>query len=366
VLPYFHPAAFLLLAAFPVIALSGESVWRSGIDMRRTFDSEVGVTWQEAPLRTSLANLANGQSFAILLDRRVDPDRKLTFNCQSERLEVLMLRLAEREKLGFSAVANVLYLGPPATASKLATMAALRRAEGFQATNIAARLATKKEVRWPMLAQPRDLVTEAATAYGLKVVNPADVPHDLWPAASWPAMGCADRLTLLLAGFDMTFELDPQKQQIRLLPMPPITTMDVVHTHRGEMPKAVAEIKKLFPDVTLQAEGTQLHVSAAYETQEKISRLLSGEQVRTTKVAPGQQRYSMTVEKQPAGAVVASVAKGLGKEAKFTAEIRTKLAQLVSFQVKDVTHDELLKKALEPLGLRAIVTAAAIEVVPAE
>jgi hypothetical protein len=255
---YFRPAVFLIFAVFPFRALTAETPWRSGTDMRRVLDSVVGVTWQEVPLRNSLQNLANGQPFAVLVDRRVDPDRKLTFQCKDERLEVLMLRLAEGEKLGFSAVANVLYLGPPETAKRLATIAAVRRGESFQATALAAKLAAKKEVRWKML--------ETAAAYGLTVVNPELVPHDLWAEASWPALGFADRLTLLLAGFELTYELDPQRQQVRIVPLPEITTMDVVHTHRGEMGKAVAEIKKLFPDAELKVEGISLHAKANYET----------------------------------------------------------------------------------------------------
>jgi hypothetical protein len=94
--------------------------------------------------------------------------------------------------------------------------------------------------------------------------------------------------------------------------------------------------------------------------------LLAGEPVRTTKVGPGQKRYSLNVDKQPAGAVVSTVAKELKKEVKFSNEVRTKLSQQVSFQVKDVTLDELMKKTLEPLGLRLVVTETTLEVLPAE
>ena len=74
----------------------------------------------------------------------------------------------------------------------------------------------------------------------------------------------------------------------------------------------------------------------------------------------------MTVQKQPAGAVLSTVAKQLGKEFKYDPSLRDKLREDVSFTVKDVTLEELLAKTLTPLGLSCKVTEKTLEVIPLE
>jgi hypothetical protein len=74
----------------------------------------------------------------------------------------------------------------------------------------------------------------------------------------------------------------------------------------------------------------------------------------------------MTVKGEPAGAAASTVAKELGKELKFAADLRPKLEQRVNFMVKDVTLEELLNQALDPLGLRYQVTDAELEILAKE
>ena len=77
-------------------------------------------------------------------------------------------------------------------------------------------------------------------------------------------------------------------------------------------------------------------------------------------------RYSLTVENQPAGAVLKTVATQLGKEFKFNPAAGERLRSKVSLSVKDVPLEELLDKTLRPLGLAYKLTDATLEVVPAD
>ena len=42
------------------------------------------------------------------------------------------------------------------------------------------------------------------------------IPHDLWPAGNLPELSLAEQLTVLLIGFDLTFELRPEDRRLRL------------------------------------------------------------------------------------------------------------------------------------------------------
>ena len=100
------------------------------------------------------------------------------------------------------------------------------------------------------------------------------------------------------------------------------------------------------------------------EDHARIDKLLRGESVKATKVTPGTKRFTLTVEKKPAGAVMKTIAAQLGKELKYDADVAQKLQTEVSLAVREVPLDELLNKTLSPLGLTHRLGETALEVVP--
>src|SRR5207244_277108 len=114
-----------------------------------------------------------------------------------------------------------LYIGPRETASQLATIAAMRRQDvARQPNDIKARLLKTEAWKWDELAQPRDLLRNLARQGGVSVENADAMPHDLWPAVSLPPLVWVDRMTLLVAGFGWTFEIDEHGASVRLVPVP--------------------------------------------------------------------------------------------------------------------------------------------------
>ncbi len=358
--PTFFCVAILFIgSASSLLAADSVPTFVPGSDARKTLDLEVGLQWKQVPLRDGLASLCRDQTFAILLDRRVNPDLPVDFAASEERLETMMLRLAAQLKLGFANIGPVLYLGPKATAEQLATVAAHRRADATGKGNRG--LVSAKASAWEELASPRQLAEQVAKDCGLVITNPAAIPHDLWPAAKWPALNATDRLTLLLAGFDLTFQLSPG--EIKIIPQAGHeTTMSALHSLRGEPEKAIAEVIRIFPEAKVERQGTSIIVAAPYESHEKIARLMRGEQIRKVQAGPAKKLYTLKVDGQPAGAVASTVAKALSKELKYTPEVKKKLEMRVTFDLKDVTVDELLSKALNPAGLKYILTDEGLEI----
>lgn len=341
-------------------------VWMSKGDVRAALDSQLGLQWKQVPVRDGLANICRDQPFFIWLDRRIDPGLRIDFSARDERFEVTLLRLCEQQKWGLATLGPVIYLGPKTPAERLATVAALRRFELSRQSGNGARLnSSVKPLAWPELSSPRDLAVKVAAECGLEIENPEVIPHDLWPARELPAMSAADRLTLLLCGFDLTFQATSQSIKIR-----PISTeeneMEITHVKAGDITQALNEIKRMFPDTPVSREGNRLVVKGSYEIQEKVERLLRGEQIRNVKVGLPTTRYTLAVDSQPAGAVVKTVATQLNREAKYSDEVREKLQTLVTFQVKNVTIDELLSEALRPVGLRYKLTEKTLEIEQAD
>lgn len=373
------PHGWWLLAAFPTVLLGGwfgndradcraeEIDWKIGLEFRKALESPIGLKWAENPIRDALRNLSTNQRLAIWLDRRVDPGTKLQFELEDLPLGITLDQLCEKYKLGRSAVGPVIYFGPRATAEKLATLAAVKRQQvGRQSASTRARWS--RAVAWsvPQLAEPRELVRELVQESGATLQNPEAIPHDLWPAIPLPPLTLADRLTLVLAGFDLTFEQSTDGSMIRLVSMPAHIEYEQTYSWRDQNQSLAAQLSKKFPELKIQNVGDKLIITGKYETHELIDRMMSGETIRTAKVVPGEKRYSLRIDNQPAGAVVKTVANELGKEMVYDPALRDKLRTNVSFNVKDVKLEELLTTTLKPLDLTFEIKEASLVIKPAK
>jgi hypothetical protein len=356
-----------LLAAVPAAAqqrgpTAQPTAWLAGAELQRQMRAIVHLEWAEVELRDGLSKLAADQGVCLFLDRRVDPGQKVTFQAGGIPLEELLQRLALQLRLGIAQIGPVTYLGPPHTAGALPTVAALRRKEASQHPVLASRRA--ESWRWEELAEPRQLLGELAASWQLSVANVDALPHDLWPACDFPPLVPSDRLTLLLAGFDLTYELPRGASELRLVPLPAEAEYEQAYTPRGDAARAAANLKQKVPGITIRREGSRLIIRGKFEDHETVARLLAGQTV--TRRVTGATTYTMRVERQPAGAVVNTVATRLGKKMSFPPELREKLSQPVTFSVKDATLEQLLTEALSPLGLGFRITDEAIEVIAKE
>lgn len=288
----------------------------------------VTLEWGEVPLRQRLTEFGKKYEVPIFLDRSVDPDQRIDLSAQDLPVEGVLSLAAQKLKLGTCTVGKVHYLGPKSTASRLTGVIAQRKLELRKLPPQARTVWSKaKELKWDEAASPRDIAAALAQEAGAELENPQQIPHDVWPAYDLPAMTLIERFSLVLAGFDLTFQVLDDGSQIRVTPLPP--------------DKVAAGGKD--PDLDdVPQPGT----------------------TKTVTKGPIKKVFSMTVQKQPAGAVVNTVAKQLGKEFQYDPSLRDKLREDVSFTVKDVTLEELLAKTLTPLGLSCKVTEKALEIIP--
>jgi hypothetical protein len=361
-------AAWIALGCFSAAGqdASGKKV---GPAFRRELENSVTVAWSQRTLREVIASLTKTVGIAVFLDRRIDGEQNIELEVREQSLQVLLLKLAGQAKAGTTTVDPVVYLGPAETAAKLATLAALRRQEAAQLPSPAkTKLLRGQPWKWEELSEPRNLLADLAQQASVTVENAEIIPHDLWPAVSLPPLPWVDRLSLFLAGFGLTFEITGRGNSVRLVEMPVAAVLEKSYTPRSLPEATAAQLRKTVPDAKIRVEQGKLVVAGSQEDHDKIERLLAGQSVRTAKTTqggPDDKRFTGTIENKPAGAVVRDVATQLGKEVKFDTTVLPKLKENVNLTVKGVTPEELLTRALKPLGLTFKITADAIEIVPA-
>jgi len=342
--------------------------WLTGREREEALNAVLNVRWASNPLRRALGNLSRTQKVAIFLDRRVDPDQKVTFSAQAMTTQQVLDALAERLGQGISHIGPVVYIGPRETAAVLATVTELRHEE-TQSLPAAARgrFPRAVPVKWPELTTPRELIEGLAAAIGMKVDGVEQVPHDLWPEVDLPPLTFAQRMSLVLAGFHLTFGYAADGSTIRLEPMP--ESPRLTRSYRlGSGRGSVSGLARRFPNARIEMESGRVTVIGTAEEQEAIKRLLEGKPERPTpadRPAVGPTVYNgrihATVE-----AVVARLAKNHELQVEFDPRTTEKLDQVVSHEAKNESLEDLLDAVFSRAGLSYELTGRSLRVLPGD
>jgi hypothetical protein len=357
-----------VLAADPV-------AWKTGAAFQRQLEEQFAIDWDERALSAGLDRLCEVSGVAIFLDRRIDPGQSITLTVKDQPLSSLLKQVAEAAGGGVAFVGSVVYIGPPTAASQFGTLAAIRRQQAAQLPPDARqRVLKQKAWQWQELAGPRELLTELTAEAEVRVENAERVPHDLWPAVSLPPLAWTDRMTLLLVGFGLTFELQDGGSVARLTPLPTSIALERTYTPRGNPAELAKQLQTLLPDVKIRTTNDgKLTVVGSAEDHDHIERMLTGQGSRSSqgpsqaargKAAKGRQNvYSLKVENEPAGRVVRKVAESLGKELRYDDNLLNKLREPISLQIENASLEYLLESTLKPLGLTYRLTDKALEIV---
>lgn len=339
--------------------------WKVDAKLRQQLQLPADVVWREKPLRDGLINLSRRQQVAVFLDRRVNPDQPVDFTGQNVSLAQLFAALAIQQELAVGHVGPVIYIGPPATAKKLATLVQLREEQVRRLPSaVQRRWLNREPVRWPMLAEPRELLKQAAASTGFQIEHLDRVPHDLWPATDLPPLNAIEQLTLILAGFGVTFEISADGAGVR-----PLTIPDEVSIRRGYAWTAnpagsLARLRDMFPETKFAMQAGRLEVDGPWETHEHVERLRRGETVRAPVAGKTVSRFTLTVRNQSAQAVLQAVAAKLGLQLDIAPTAADRANAMVDFAVDNVSLEELLTAICKPVGLQAQATDTKLHVTP--
>jgi hypothetical protein len=196
----------------------------------------------------------------------------------------------------------------------------------------------------------------------------------LWAGADLPPLPFCDRLGLVAAAYDLTFEASGDGTSIRLVPIP--ERVAITRTYRNVRPSA-AMVEKLaarFPDAEVSSVGSDLVVRGRSEDQRSISDVLKGKPLHNKTVTPvkiGSIRVDhFKAEHQPVGFLIKELGRRLKLEVQFDSEAIAKasisLTQRVNISMEKGTVGELLQAITEPVGLEYELRGSVLTIRPAE
>lgn len=349
-------------------------------ELQRRLAEPISVAWSGATLRDALATQGRLRGIAVLVDRRVDPGLVLELTTADQPMRAVLEQVAAMHRLGISFFGPVVVVGPPAAMGDLRTVAALRQQE-TQTLVIDLRnaLTRKAPMAWNDLAEPRTLLAQAAAEARLTVANAELLPHDLWPAAELPPLTLLERLTLLTAPFDLTFQIDGPTRRLTLRPIDEQPRITRSYTLGSAAEATLPRWQALAPDAELRREGATIVARARVEDHERFkpgggASLVAARPTGTKGPAsapadPSQRRYTLRLKNKPFSELIKLLrdAYKLPIEVDETA-IRNagiSLEKWTSVEVADATLEELLRQAGAPLGLTVRAEAGKLRIVPA-
>lgn len=318
----------------------------------RQLSASVGLTWRANPIRNAVFGLARSQRIAMFLDRRVDPNRQIDFSVQGVTLEDALHQFATANDLSVSYVGTVVYLGPPSVADRLAALVETRNNQlALWPSDMRRRLNRRRPWSWPMLAEPRHLLEQLSQDSGIQIQGIDQLPHDLWPAADLPPMTFAQRLTLVLAGFDRTFEFLSDKRCVRIVPFPEEVTLRRTYRIPREASTVIAELSQLFPAARVDIKDSGLVVEGRLDDLDRISRFLLSQPTRKPAPVEKDRRFTLRVVNKSAEALLNRLSSDLSLSVDVDRSASQTVKETISVEVTNATLDELLSAALRPLGL---------------
>lgn len=275
------------------------------------------IHWQRVPLRDALSRLHTLFDDSVFVDRRVDPNMRVSLDIEAGSAEEVVTGIAAGQDLGVARLGPLVYLGPSSAAEQLRAISTARSHEVAQLPPEArAPLTQKQTIKWPRLGEPRDAVAAIVEHRGWQLANSDAIPHDLWSAGGLPQMTLTEQLTVLLIGFDLSFVLRPNDRSIEIVPLKGVGKLPggSATTKRSAAPKNVTRTKK---DV--------------------------------------KQLYTLRVQEQPVGVVIRELSKrlhwGIQIDEDAIKAAGKSLDKRVSFSVENADQGHLLEALLRPAGL---------------
>ena len=327
--------------------------WKTGRDFQRALAGRFGVvSWPEGSgVRSQLQRLAQLQRVAIFVDRRIDPDLRVQISLRDVTLASLLERVAQECDAATTQLGDVIYIGPQSDTDALSDASHARTQEIARLPRgRAVRMQARRAWRWEALAEPAALIAELADEANVRIEGAEQIPHDLWPAANLPAMAWGDRLTLVLAGFGLTFEISSDGGSVRLRPLPePELTAKTYTSILTQM--AWDRLVEEFPRSELSRTTDGIVLEGTAGDHLRLRRLLDQLAKPSGNAQRSQVVHTLRVAQQPVGAILKTLEKQLQLRMVLADDAAEELQTRVTFDVREVSLEELLEATLAPTAL---------------
>lgn len=351
----------------PVPPPAADSRALSGPKLQAALGEPLLATFRNREIRDLLSSLGHNRKLSLLLDRRIDPERKIQLKFRNEPLEDALRQICDLVQAELKLVGNVLYIGPAPSASKIRTLVALRSQE-LAAMSLAKerrrQLSAHGWIAWNDLDSPRDVVRQLADRHELSIEGAERIPHDLWAGAALAETSLVEALSLVLIQFDLTFAWKEKAEGIEIVPVPESPHFEKSYSVRGSPAETLRRWTEKIPDLDGSVQGAKIVVRGTAERHEEVDRLIDprkGKRAPSTKpsapVPLSNRRFSIQFRNGSARALMREL-EDSGIDFQYREQSLDALgidldAPLkIAIDMEKATAQELFTAVFGPLGLK--------------
>jgi len=286
------------------LAAQQESAFRTGKAREKAMATEANWSVTNSSVQEQLRLLSEQTQTAIILDRRIDPDFTVSLDSGFvSRWEVVRKISSTIPDAGVTDVADMTVLGPYRSVRRVPVLMAmcddsLLRWKKVLSTDEYRKVTQLSAREWPMLAEPRQLLIDAARAAGVTIRNPDAVPHDVWEQGQLTRLSFLDFSCILLAQFDLHPVLSESKAEISIEPVDP--SAKIVHKYSiaaTDKPRVTQAWQALHPELALRWTGSSTTITASIDQHADMMEVLSFLKQPTTGGGTGAPQESLKTRK---------------------------------------------------------------------
>ena len=327
--------------------------WLAGRELDRKRQLALSVNWTNTPLRKQLISLSQRQRIGVFLDRRIDPDQSVDLSVRQLTWDQLLWRTAERCNAAVCRIGSIDYIGPPATCARLPILVETAHRQARKNRHAAdVSWTSPKPWRIERYSQPRQLIRDLASQNGFQVLEANRIPHDIWPEWDLPRTTLVERFALVLAGFDLWFEVSTDGTTCRIIDMPTLDQARIRVPHVTGARAVADELSARYPDISIRVSANALTVTGSPTELLHVRREL----VRRQQAVRGEttQQINVTASR---GSILATIAKQSNRTLQFAPAIRKILDEMVTLKMEGVDEGQIIAEVLKGTGLEYELTA---------
>jgi hypothetical protein len=290
-----------------------------------------GVEWKGLPLHVATEQLSADLKLAIFLDRRVDPTTPIDVSADNGPVYQILDQMAESAKLDVAVIESVVYLAPAGTGNEIGA-----RGHRMAQQRLPAVWRTSRPLDWPRLSSPKEQLEGLLRGRRLRVVNSAEIPHDVWRATHLPAIPLSVQTQILLAGFELEVSVSRNVASLRA-----VSSVEPIYSQKHNVPKFFDWDEKKLGEIL--GENGRLAKTRAKGASGASSAELLGTSWQHAKLAAvlrtppenaaapvGTVQYSVPKTRAPLNNIIQQLAKRLMLEVQLSEKIEPKaLNQIV-------------------------------------
>ena len=336
-------------SAFGQIETTSGSHWLGGKKLSDSNRLPVSVSWTESPIRSQLNAFAKQQKRAIFVDRRVDPTIKLSFTFLDQTNDQIVWRTAETNGLGVAWVGDLLYVGPKSTTARLpfVIQAIDKRLSKLDKQVKAKWRSNRSSIRWQHATTTSEI--QDWFEQNNDITFDSQFAHDVWAGADWPLLSLSQQLSLVLAGFDLSFRVEADGKTVRLEKFPEIKTANLKKRLSKSDDFDINEAKRSFKDLKIVKSGKTLSVKGPVAS---IASFESWMVMRANaRIGESDLRTFDLNTTAKRGDILATVAQQTGRKLVLSGDASESLNERITIFLEKATIETLLNKCLEGTGL---------------